>query len=93
VVGGYDEYDGVETGRCLDESKSDEWSSNGSSSGDMCCMSCEMLCLDDSRVMGCDLESLEEVVEASSECCCSGDADDEPARRSKSSSLRLSFLR
>lgn len=55
-----------------------------------------MLCLDDSRVMGYDwreLESLDDVVDASSECCCSGDADDEPARRSKSSSLRLSFLR
>lgn len=75
-------------------SKRVEWSSNATISGDALCVSCEVLDLDVWRAMVCDcLESFGGLAVASSECDCSGEADEEPARRSRSSSLLLSFFR
>ena len=85
--------DAVESGSVLDVSKSVECSSSGSNSGDNGGASEEMLCFEDSLVIACDFESFEDDNEASSECWASGEADEEPARRSRSSSLLLSFLR
>lgn len=77
----------------LEVSNGTACSSRGSISGDNCGASPLMLCFEDSRVIGCDLVSLDDAIEANSECCASGDAEEEPARLSKSSSLLLSFLR
>lgn len=100
MVGGYEENvkagcAWIERWRPAGVSKSDEWSSKGRISGEARVISRDTLDLEDWRPMfwACFNEASFAGVVTSSEWICSGEAEDDPARRSKSSSLLLSFLR